>query len=88
MSDFDSESLSACSWRRRTGHRVRKSNDSRYWISWIPSRLRRKVEPFPMDLTSSRYGRTGWTGVVIQTISIVVDNAALFAQQGSYGVAV
>ncbi len=25
---------------------------------------------------------------LIQTISIVVDNAALFAQQGSYGVAV
>ena len=67
-------------------HRVGKSNDSRTDI----------LDPLQIA-TESRAVSDGFDVFsfvepadrgLIQTISIVMDNAALFAQQGSYGVAV
>ena len=67
-------------------HRVRKSNDSRTDIL-DPLQIATESRAVSDGLDVFSFVEPADRGL-IQTISIVVDNAALFAQQGSYGVAV
>ena len=67
-------------------HRVRKSNDSSTDIL-DPLQIATESGAVSNGLDVFSFVKPADRGL-IQTISIVVDNAALFAQQGSYGVAV